>query len=171
MIGSLKKLKSNKQEKEKVLTKATEVALRFLTTRSRSEKELVDRLKKKEFSGEIIRQVVAKCYEWKYLDDESFARGRARMLMRSGKAAGPKVKFDLKHLGVDAETIEAVIEEVAAEFPEKDSCLEIMERRFASFRYEKADQKERRRVINYFLRRGFSYSTVADAVKGFGSED
>jgi len=139
---------------------ALAAALRLLARRGRSENELAGRLRQKGFSEETITSVMTRCRQLGYMDDARFARERARELMRGGRAVGRRVLVDLQQRGV-AETIAlAAVEEAAQEFGEDALLADLQRRRFPDFAWPAADDRQRQRVVNFFLRRGFSLTRV-----------
>lgn len=139
---------------------ALAAALRLLARRGRSEAELADRLRQKGFGEEAVTAVLARCRQLGYLDDARFARGRARELMRGGRAVGPRVLADLRQRGVAESTAFAALDEVEEEFSADDLLADLQRRRFPEFAWPAADDRQRQRVVNFFLRRGFSLARV-----------
>ena len=143
---------------------AFQEALKLLTGRDYSEAELRSRLSRHGYAAEEIDDAVARCKEYGYLDTERFATNRARGLLSRGQAVGSRVKEDLRRRGVDAESIEAVMQKMAEEFPAPELLGQILERRFAGFDVRQADMRSKNRVLGYFLRRGFSRDMVLQAL-------
>ena len=135
-------------------------ALRLLTVRDRSEAELTARLRRKGFDETQIADVVERCRRYGYLDDARFARERARSLLRRGRAVGPRLLADLRRHGVSETEARAAAEDAKKDFDERELLVELLERRFPGFVFSAAADRERRRVVNYFLRRGFSLPQV-----------
>jgi regulatory protein len=54
----------------------------------------------------------------------------------------------------------AAVDEAREEFDERELLAELLRRRFPDFIFRAAADRERRRVVNYFLRRGFSLPQV-----------
>uniref|UniRef100_A0A7C4M0P6 Regulatory protein RecX n=1 Tax=candidate division CPR3 bacterium TaxID=2268181 RepID=A0A7C4M0P6_UNCC3 len=80
-----------KIENEEVVVAAFNSALRSLKLRDRSEKEIRDKLKQKEFAVSAIDKVVEKLYHLDFLNDKRFAEifVRDRMKLKpKGKRAG-----------------------------------------------------------------------------------
>ena len=144
---------------------AFNAALRLLKTRERSEKELASRLQRKGFEAEVIVSTVDRCREYGYIDDARFARCKARHLLTSGRAVGGRLRRELQLAGVGEELAEQTLAELKEDFSEETLLTELFERRYASFVYGQADDREKRRVINYFLRRGFALATVLEQLK------
>lgn len=144
---------------------AFNAALRLLKTRERSEKELASRLQRKGFETEHITAAVDRCREYGYVDDTRFARCKARQLLNSGRAVGGRLRRELQLAGVGEELAEQTLEELQEDFNEEALLANLLERRFASFDYQQAADREKRRVVNYFLRRGFALATILEQLK------
>jgi len=146
-------------------TSAMEAALRLLAHRDRSEEELARRLARRDYPEEEIRDVLERCSRLGYLDDLRFARLRARSLYDNGRAVGLRLLQDLMQRGIDEQTARNVLEELNEETDEDDLLKTSLQRRFADFDFATADEKQRRRVINFFLRRGFPLNRVLAILK------
>ncbi len=140
-------------------------ALKILTRCDRSEAELREKLKQFGFDLAAIDEAVRKCREYNYLNDERYARERARALVRSGRGVGHKIRLDLRRRGLSDRHIEQALELVESEFSCHEMLCSQLERRFPSFDYAKADDRQRRRIIGYFQRRGFSLEQIFTVIK------
>ncbi|MCD6580468.1 MAG: regulatory protein RecX [Desulfuromusa sp.] len=150
---------------EKSSAKAFAAALRVLTRRDRSETELRQKLDQFGFSLSAIDSAVAKCREYNYLDDNRYAIERARSLMRTGRGVGSKIRFDLHRRGIDETIIHQALATAEKEFSAADLLREQLNRRFSTFSYATADNRERRRVIGFFQRRGFPLEQIFTILK------
>lgn len=139
---------------------AFSVALRLLSRCDRSEAQVRDKLQDRGFSDDTIATAIERCYEYRYLDDRRYALNRARSLMRTGKGVGGRILADLRQRGIAEDLARAVLEEVGAEFSLADLFAQELSRRFPAFNYNSASDRERRRVISYFQRRGFPLSDI-----------
>lgn len=144
---------------------AFNAAVQLLKTRERSEKELTSRLQRKGFEADEISAAMDRCREYGYVDDSRFARCKARQLLSNGRAVGGRLRRELQLAGVAEEIAEETLAELQHDFNEEMLLAELLERRFASFDYRQADDREKRRVVNYFLRRGFALATVLEQLK------
>ena len=144
---------------------AFNAALRLLKTRERSEKELTSRLQRKGFEEQEVTTAIERCREYGYVDDARFARCKARQLLSSGRAVGGRLRRELQLAGVDEDLAEQTLAELKEDFKEETLLAELLARRFASFDYGQADDREKRRIVNYFLRRGFALATILEQLK------
>lgn len=144
-------------------------ALGLLARRDRSAEELAARLRRKGFTEDDIAATLERCREYGYLDDARFARQRARSLVSSGRAVGGRLRAELKQQGIDEELARQAAEEAENAIDRDQLLVELLERRFPGFSYEHADDRRRRRVIHYFLRRGFAFERILAHCKNSGT--
>ncbi|MCM0081256.1 recombination regulator RecX [Geomonas sp. Red32] len=140
-------------------------ALRMLTLRDHSEAELSRKLREKGFEEQMVVDTVARLKELRYLDDARFAHQFAAAAVRNGRGYGVRLKMELARRGVSPAIVSEVMDEIEAEHGEQELIAEMMERRFASFDPESATEKERRRIIGYLQRKGFSLSAIFRQLK------
>jgi len=143
---------------------AFDSALRILGLRDHSEAELRRKLKEKGYE-DGVEEAVARLKELSYLDDERFARQFASSSVRNGRGYGARLRLELARRGVAAGIVSEVLAELAEEVSESELLKGLMERRFAGFDPETADEKERRRVVGYLQRKGFSLSAILKQLK------
>ncbi|MBN1448926.1 MAG: RecX family transcriptional regulator, partial [Bacteroidetes bacterium] len=96
---------------------AKRVAERYIGMRMRSEREVRQRLREKEFPEEVIEETVEVFRRVRLIDDRSFAEAwvRDRLLLRPRAPA--LLRAELRRKGVAADIIEEVL---AAQFDEGD---------------------------------------------------
>jgi regulatory protein len=144
--------------------------LRILALRDHSEHELRTKLRQKGFEEPGIGECVGRLRELGYLDDARFARHFASAAIRNGRGYGARLKLELARRGVDKGIIAEVLAEVSEEFTERELLAEVMERRFTNFDPATATEKERRRVVGYLQRKGFSLSAILQQLKAWKSD-
>ncbi|AMV71301.1 hypothetical protein JCM30471_31370 [Desulfuromonas carbonis] len=141
------------------------VALRLLTRCERSCSDLRQNLQQRGFEEGAIAAALQRCQELGYLDDARYARLRARSLVASGRAFGVRLKQDLLRHGIDPEEADAAIAEVGGDDPAGEQLAALLARRYPDFSWEEADDRLRRRVTGFFLRRGFPLPLVLTRLK------
>ncbi len=143
-----------------------QAALHLLKVRERTERELEQRLRRKGFAPRNIRSTIDRCRELGYVSDERFARSRARQLLTDGRAVGFRLRRELQAAGIDEALADTVIEELETEFDGEALFEKILRQRFPAFDYRQAQDREKRRVVHYFLRRGFALELVLNRLQG-----
>lgn len=145
------------------LTKARNYVLRLLKFRQRSEKEIRDKLKQKNYDSKTIDEAVSHFKKIKFIDDEEFVKGwiNSRIKKPLGLQA---IKLELVQKGVREEIIEKSLKEKKLTFDESNALRELMSNRLNKLidRYESEDVKHR--LSTYFIRRGFSANTVYETI-------
>jgi regulatory protein len=142
--------------------RAYEKALRLLTVRSRTRKELKQRLVAERFSDKVAEQVLERLVSAGLIDDKKFAIDRARA-MGKGKGWGPrKLRSDLLKKGIENEAIDEAISQAYG----TQSCTQVMKRlikkRFGTqVLTQKADRKAKGKAQRFLLGRGFEPDEVS----------
>lgn len=124
-------------------------ALRYLTVRMRSEKEMRDYMLKKHVTTDEIDEIIDYLYHYQYLDDEQFARAFVRDKLHFHPCGRHKLIFALKEKGLDAFIIEDVLEEL---FPMEK------EWEFVTKEFDKCRQKGKnyQQTMRYLYGKGYS---------------
>lgn len=131
-------------------------ALRLLSARAQSRRELYDKLIEKDYTPEEAQDAVNRCVDAHFLDDEQYAQSLVRRYgSRYGKRA---VAAQLAQHGIDRETAEAVLE--SWESPDADDMLRRLLR-------GKTDEASLRRATAALYRRGFSGEQIRSAAQRF----
>jgi regulatory protein len=134
-------------------------ALNLLGYRARSEGEMRERLGRYGYAPGTVEAIIGRLAELAYLDDEEFARQKAR---EKAKRYGPRrVSADLMKSGVGRELASRAVEE---EFEGRSELEDA--RSAASRRYNgEGSEAEARRVYGFLARRGYSAGVCAEVAK------
>lgn len=146
-------------EKEEVIAKAFNAAANFLKTRERSQKEIRDKLKTKEYSPSVIEKVLEKLERLDIVNDTRFAEMFVRDRMKL-KPEGKKVLLlELKVKGIDDKIIEEVLTYYIDEASEIEMARRVLKK--VEKRYEGLEERIRRdKIVKYLLGKGFTYSII-----------
>jgi regulatory protein len=139
---------------------ALSAALAILSRRDMSSAELVRRLTVKGFAGELAEETACRLHKAGYLDDRRFARRWAESAILNGRGFGPRLRFELARQLVPAEIASEVLASLAEEYDELETLSAILEKKFSGFDAASASDREKRRVMQYFQRRGFSTAAI-----------
>ena len=170
LTALMKKVKNSTAQKPD-RTDPWPAALRILTRRDYSQSELRQRLTDKGFDPERIESALQRCLELGYLDDARYALNRATSLMNQGRAVGKRVLLDLRQHGVNEETANRALQQAREACDEEQLLASLLERRFANFNYDSAPAKERRRVVHFLQRRGFTIDRIMAQLTRKGLEE
>lgn len=138
---------------------AMESALRLLSYRPRSEQELRDRLRRKDFPAGVIEATLRRLRELGYVDDEAFARFWAEARQASRPRSGRLLAAELRRRGVSPETAQAATQAISDE----QVAYGLAQRRLPALR-RLTQRTFRERLGRYLTSRGFSYEVARGTI-------
>ena len=173
-------------ERKDLLWKAREAAFNLLSYRARTESELRQRLRRKDYPEDVVEECVAELVEKGFVDDEAFAASFVRHRVRAKPRGVRRLVQELRAKGVESETAAAVVDRTLDDenVSELDLAREAAEgwarralgagvRAGASGRDAPDPWEARRRLYGYLARRGFGgevIRTVMDEVLRRGDD-
>lgn len=135
-------------------------ALKALTRRDHSEAELRRKMNNRGISTGVADNLVESLKRSGYLDDRRFALRWAESAVRNGKGYGFRLRFELSRRGIADDLACEIAEHIGAEHDEAESIRSLVARKFSGFAPRSADDRQKRRVISYLQRRGFSLPVI-----------
>jgi regulatory protein len=163
-------------EEDRELGRAEAKAFRLLALRAHSEQELRAKLRTAGFTSPVIEQAVLRCLGLGYLNDESFARQRARALAVGRLSGNRRIALDLRERGIDAELSQRVIAEIREEVDEEEAARRLLQKKMRGRPVAGLDERERARLARGLMSRGFPTSLILKVLKkteedGFHGDD
>ena len=133
--------------------KAYNLALPYVARRMRSEGELHDYFRRKQYAPELAEQILGKLRRLKFVDDAEFARRwvENRRLLKA--TSTKKLRLELRQKKVSSDIIQTVLTE--DETDERQLLRELVEKKRKISRYQD-DQK----LMMYLARQGFTYDDI-----------
>ena len=141
------------------------VALRMLARRDYGTNELRQRLQAKGFPAEAVDTVIARGIDLGYLDDARHVEQLSRTLLSTGRATGPRLLQELRRRALPEELISAAVSASRAAGAEDAALRALIARRFPTFDFSAAGERERRRVVSFLQRRGFPLGRILNELK------
>ena len=157
--------KISRLQEEDAAEVALQRAIRFLSYRPRSEKEVMDNLRKHETPEPVIENILERLRGNGMVNDLKFSRlwieNRSEFRPRGAFA----LRTELRQKGVT----DKIIEEVLANLDEDSLALVAGRKKAPKIKTE--DENEfRKKMYGFLSRRGFSYATIAEVVKTIWQE-
>ena len=140
------------------------LALRYLTRRPRSIKEIRDYLLDKKATEEIILQIIKKLHDQKFQDDTEFAKWWIEQRSRVKPKSDLIIRIELAQKGIASEIIAKLLhKDQDDKISDLVKAKQIAEKKLRSLRaVPKREQYER---LGAFLsRRGFDFETSKRAI-------
>jgi len=150
------------QNQSRVKYSSLNYSLWLLGKRAYSEKQIREKLAKKEYPTEEIEATVKKLRDLKFLDDLEFARNFIRQATSSKPKGKYRLTMELSQKGVAKDLIEQAISENLTD--ESKLALDTLKRygkKFARLDRQKRFEKS----IRFLLARGFSYDDAKKAYR------
>lgn len=137
--------------------KAFNLTLAYVARRMRSEGELADYFRRKEYAPELAGQIMERLRKLGFVDDEEFARRwvENRRMLRSSSAK--KLRLELRQKKVADDIIDAVLAE--DETDERQLLRDLVAKKRKQSRYQD-DQK----LMAYLARQGFTYDDIKNVL-------
>lgn len=152
----------SKEQDKQAVKKAKDTVFRILKIRSRSEKEIRDKLKQKGFTEPLIDQTIRYFTNLELINDRQFAKGW--IASRLAKPYGShRIRFELKNKGIDKEVLEEELIKATHQYPEEEIVLSLAQKR--AKKYKDIDPiKVKQRLLNYLTHRGFNNEVIYKAI-------
>lgn len=143
-------------------------ALRFLSYRPRSEKEVRDRLKLKVKSSklkveeDIIDKVIEKLKEQKFINDEEFAKWFVESRLRFKPRSLRLIKTELKQKGI----VDEIINNLQLTINDLEQAKKLAEKRIARFRNKFGMTREEiyQKLGRFLASKGFDWDTIKKSI-------
>ena len=136
------------------MSSAKNSALKYLSFRSRSIKEVRDYLIRKKFAPEEIATAIDDLIELNFLNDEKFAEEWVEIHIRA-KPCGPiKLKFELQQKGIASEIIQKTLK------LDYQNLVQKAAQRYSRRLIGLDPQKQKQRLAGFLARHGFSWDQI-----------
>ncbi len=153
--GELSEEKWNRLQKEVLQKRIIHRALYLLQQQDRTESQLRKKLTEGHYPDFLVDEAIAYVKSFRYIDDFRYACAYIRYHQSQKSRLG--LKLALQQRGVSGDTIAAALEE-AYEGEEALLIQAILQKKH--YDAEQMDPKEKHRIYQYLLRKGFSNSDI-----------
>jgi regulatory protein len=140
-------------------------ALRWLTARELSEAQVRSRLADKGYTDAAITPAVERLLQDRTLDDRRAATAVARTEARVRRHGPHRVMGKLIAMHIDRDLAKDIVRELFGEEDEDALLQKTLEIRLRGNPERLKDPRERRRILAYLVRQGFSASAASAAIR------
>ena len=155
----------NKVIRESRIYELVDIAIKYISIRLRSIKEIKDYLKKKEEDTDLIEVSINKLTKLGYLDDERFTKAFIKDKMNFTSMGDYKIKMELYNLGVSPELIEENISLIDNEQLEEKMKKQIEKDIRTNKKYIGYALKNK--IYNHLVSAGFSKEKVLAVINKY----
>lgn len=136
-------------------------AVRALTVRELSQKELKRSLARSGYRDETIARIIAYLAERRYVDDERYANQLAQARQRRHSARW--ITQTMQHKGIERGTIESAMAHVDGDA--QQTLLDELARKYVRRHPDISAPQERHKAIASLVRRGFDFDRAHEALQ------
>ena len=140
-------------------------ALRWLTARELSEAQVRTRLADKGYSDTAITPAVDRLLQDRTVDDRRAATAVARTEARVRRHGPVRVIGKLLSMQIDRDLAKDIVRELFAEEDEEALLAKALDTRLRGHPERLRDPRERRKILAYLVRQGFSASSASAAIR------
>lgn len=134
-------------------------ALRLLTFRAHSEKELSDKLRAAGADNDDIEKTLAFCRRYNFVNDLQYAKSKAKDLRNLKKYGKRRIEAELYSKGISSEFIAEAVSELDFDNT-AEQLLPLVEKKLGG-NFEK---KSVDRCIRYFIYRGYELRDIKECI-------
>lgn len=151
--------------KEETNNKCFNYAIFLLGKRNYFEKNLVEKLKQKEYDDEAISLALEKLYSYGYLDDRRLTEAFVKDKKKFSKKGPRYIESALKAKGVEAEVIRQAIEENYQEDEALTNCKGLVLKKLEYYKKKTEDTYTLKGKLYAFLaQRGYNSEVIKKAI-------
>lgn len=146
-------------------------AVKLLAAKPRAVRELRERLLEKLWTNEeIVDAVIEKLKEYKYLDDEQFARDLAVSKLRQKPQGKRKLQQTMSQKKLDRSIVDEAITEAFEKLPEAQ-LMDLAIKKRLRLKGKPETREDMKKFYDHLLRQGFSYDLIREKMAGLGRTD
>jgi len=159
------------KDRERSHTRTMNRAVRLLAAKPRSVAELRERLLEKlSTDAEIVDAVIEKLKEYKYLDDQQYARDLAMSRLRQKPQGRRRLEQTMSQKKLDKETREAAVAEAFDKLPETD-LIDLAIAKRLRLKGVPETREDKKKFYDHLLRQGFGFDLIREKMSVDMSEN
>lgn len=159
------------KDEARSLTRTMNRAVKLLAAKPRSVAELRERLLEKLWTNSgIVDAIIEKLKEYKYLDDEQYARDLAVSKLRQKPQGKRKLQQSMSQKKLDKTIVDEAITEAFEKLPEADLIDLAIEKRLR-LKGKPETREDTRKFYDHLLRQGFSYDLIREKLSSLAKTD
>lgn len=135
-------------------------AVDLISRRLRSEREIRDYARRKQWGQDSTERVIARLYDRGYLNDPVFAQAFVRSRRSTRKYSRRRIERDLVNKGISHRIIQQVLDEEAGMTDDNDALANLVAKKY--HRYDDINK-----LKAYLARAGFRYDDINRAIKQY----
>jgi regulatory protein len=140
-------------------SKAFDKAIRFLGYRARTEKEVYNKLKEKEFDERVIKKTILRLKSIGYLSDQEFISFWVKDRITTKPSGKKLLEIELKRKGVDEKQIQNELNKIVSGKTENAMAVKALNKALKQYKALTGHEKNQK-ITAYLARRGFNWQLI-----------
>jgi regulatory protein len=140
---------------------ALNYAFRLLSYRSRSQKEILERLKKRGCPENVTNLIIEELKASGLVDDKKFAIAFAQDRLNFAKKGKRFIFVELLRKGIPKSDVEEALKKINDETKVAQKLIDKYQKRYVKFE----PKKRRKKLHDLLLRRGFTFKTINEVLE------
>jgi len=146
-------------------------AVKLLAAKPRSIRELRERLLEKLWTNdEIVDRVIEKLKEYKYLDDEQFARDLALSQLRQKPQGKRRLQQTMSRKKLDKDVVNTAISNAFETIPE-DDLIDLAIAKRLRMKGKPETREDTKKFYDHLMRQGFGFDLIRDKMSAVASRE
>ena len=148
---------------DKRTVQVKQAALRFVCYKPRTEQQVRERLRIREFTSEEINLAIAFLFKFDYLNDAEYCRMFINDYLLRKNTSAKKVTMELKKRGV---TEKEICEAIELYYPKDETyqmAIAAAKKKMRAIQFKSVD-KQKKSVSDYLQREGFDWNMIKQVV-------
>jgi regulatory protein len=147
--------------KKSEFQKDLDKSLRFATVRPRSEKEIKDYFKRKDFDASMHHSLVEKLKHFELIDDKKFAKWWVEQRQNFKPKAVRVLRLELRQKGINKEIIDEVLSTTIVD--EEKMARDLLEKK--AYKWKGLEPRlTRQKMSQYLAGKGFNWNVIEKVV-------
>lgn len=170
-----KNRKLSENELNKILAenrkiKVKQVAYKYANYKPRTEQQIIQKLKQKEFNDTEISIAIRFLKEFNLIDDDKYAENFLNELIKRKPSGKKVIKAELRKKGIDSDLADMTLDNYFPIDEVNDMAIQAAEKKMRIIRH-KPEEKQKQSLINFLQRRGFTWETIKSILPLFFPTD
>ena len=146
-------------EEEILLKRARDRALYLLQSQSRTQAEMIKKLKDDGYSQSVTERVLSFLQEYHFIDDNAYTENYIHV--NKGRKSKRQITYELQQKGVDRDQIRQMLEENPVD--EEETVRALLKKKTGGRIPE--DKKEIQKLAAFLGRKGFSFEVISRVLR------
>ena len=141
------------------------LAIKYITTKMRSKKEIREYLKKKEIDNDSINEIIGILIKEKYIDDDSYAKAYVNDKILLTNDGPNKIRNSLEDLGINSKSINGALELFDPSIQEEK--IDKVIKKLINTNRTKSGYLLKNKILTYLSNLGYDRSIVNKVINNY----